>query len=61
MDILEEESNLLLDQVELMRHSADVKPQKILTHCMAGRGRTGTALAIINSMLSIKSQMKDLY
>ena len=61
MDILEEQSNLLLNQIELMRHSADVQPQKILTHCMAGRGRTGTAFAIINSMMSIKSQMKDLY
>lgn len=60
MSILEDQSSQLLNQIELMRQEPRFKPEKILTHCMAGRGRTGTAFAIVNSMMAIKSQMKEL-
>ena len=62
MQILEDQSSLLMDQIQLMRADTfdKAKPQKILTHCRAGRGRTGTALSIINAKMTLMSQMQKL-
>ena len=35
-------------------------PQKVLMHCLAGRGRTGTALAILNALIALKYQIASL-
>ena len=32
--------------------------ERLLVHCRAGIGRTGTTVAILNSIIAIKEQMK---
>jgi len=48
---------MIMEQLELMRQGQITKPQKVLMHCLAGRGRTGTAIAIMNAMMTIQSQL----
>lgn len=56
MTCLQEQVTMLLEQISLMREGKTTKPKKILMHCLAGRGRTGTAIAIINAMMTIRGQ-----
>ena len=35
-------------------------PKKVLMHCLAGRGRTGTALAIMNAIMTLQAQIKPM-
>jgi len=43
-----------------MQNGTTKNPEKILMHCLAGRGRTGTALAIVNALIAIQTQLEDL-
>ena len=63
LDIAEKDgADFLMDQFENMQKSQkkdkDYVPQKIAIHCMAGVGRTGTLMAIINSMIALKDQQR---
>jgi len=58
MQILEHQADFLFSQIEnIEKQGARAKPARILMHCLAGRGRTGTALAIVNAIISIKWQI----
>ena len=35
-------------------------PEKLVVHCKAGQGRTGTTLTLINAVLSIETQRKEV-
>lgn len=54
MSILQIQADLLMDQAVKLHAGKTKNPTKILIHCLAGRGRTGTALAIINGMISLQ-------
>lgn len=36
-------------------------PERVLIHCLAGRGRTGTAISILNAMITLQTQMAQLH
>lgn len=58
MDFVEECADQLID----VAHSPQVEQEseKMLVHCLKGQGRTGTMLALINAVITIKHQVRDL-
>ena len=49
---------MLVNQIEQINSgSLSGKPERVMMHCLAGRGRTGTAIAIVNAMIALKAQM----
>lgn len=58
--ILDDCAQLLKDQVIKMNFNGLKEPKKVLMHCMAGKGRTGTAIAIVNALICIRHQV-DMY
>lgn len=44
----------MMDQYQ--KHQSGEKAEKIAIHCMAGVGRTGTLMALINSIICLKEQ-----
>lgn len=34
------------------------EPKRVLMHCMAGKGRTGTAVAIVNALICMHHQIE---
>merc|ERR1719240_1580874 len=51
---------MLIDQIEeLNSGSLSGEPESIMMHCLAGRGRTGTAIAIVNAMIALKAQLRQ--
>ena len=39
-----------------MKANNNSNPQKLLVHCKAGIGRTGTTISLINSVIAIEEQ-----
>ena len=63
MTAFQMQANLLLREIESLhkgKTNDDGKSQKILMHCLAGRGRTGTSIAIMNCMLTLLWQIDNL-
>ena len=54
LECLTEQADMLLEQV---LNPANQVPQKVLLHCLAGRGRTCTAIACIQAIMALKYQM----
>lgn len=64
LDIAEKDgADFLMDQFDNMQRGLkkekEYVPQKIAIHCMAGVGRTGTLMALINSMIALKDQQRS--
>lgn len=57
INCLQEQATMLTEQIDLMRQGQVKNPQKILMHCLAGRGRTGTAIAIVNTIMTLQGQL----
>lgn len=60
IDILDECAVMLRDQVMQMHFNGLREPKRLLVHCMAGKGRTGTAVAIVNALICMRHQI-ELY
>jgi len=60
MSILNAQADFLMEEHVKMQVNDKYKPKKMLAHCLAGRGRTGTALSIINALITVKCQMAKL-
>lgn len=51
---------MLVNQIEQINSGLlSSKPERVMMHCLAGRGRTGTAIAIVNAMIALKAQMRQ--
>lgn len=55
--LVAEHVDFVLEQVGVLMSDTPEKAQKLLVHCLAGRGRTGTIISIINALVSIKAQL----
>lgn len=60
MNILQAQADMLTAEVEKLHKKETANPQKILIHCLAGRGRTGTAIAIIKALMTLQWQIMNL-
>merc|ERR1712224_1096804 len=60
MSALSMQADLLFTQIEKLEKGYSKQPERILMHCLAGRGRTGTAMAIVNAHMTLQWQIMHI-